>query len=192
MRQTSAQIAKPKKRRKDSKLPHDRFSEKPQRGRPPKIPGSWVRGRADNHRTILAEIWKHIWPGLSKANTRQDVVSTLNGAKVSTAYALDFITLAESIFEVIKDPTFPKRKQEAQINFLADSIAGYGTFTPRSSKDIYERERARIKRVHRILAYEYYVRCSCGYEGPSHNHACPKCEAEIKFPPIDSPFDTEF
>jgi hypothetical protein len=192
MRQTSAKIAKPKKRREEDEFPLDRFSEKPRRGRPPKIPASWVRGRADNHRVVLAQIWQHIWPGLSKAVTRQDVVNTLNGAKVSTAYALDFITLADSIFKVIKDPKFPKRKQEARINFLADSIAGYGTFTPRSSRDICERERARINRVHRILAYEYYVRCSCGYEGPSRNHACPKCEAEIQFPPIDSPFDTEF
>jgi hypothetical protein len=117
------------------------------------------------------------------------VLNTLNEAKVSTAYALELITLADLILLVIKDPKFPKRKQEAQINFLADSIAGYGTFTPRSSRDICERERMRIKKTHRILAYEYYVRCSCGYEGPSRNHACPKCETTIQFPPIDSPFD---
>jgi hypothetical protein len=188
MARTPAKVGKQKKRRKDREFPLDRFSEKPRRGRPPKIPASWVRGRADNHRTILAQIWKHIWPGLSKAVTRQDVLNTLNGAQVSTAYALDFITLADSILQVIKDPKFPKRKQEAQINFLADSIAGYGTFTPRSSRDICERERARTERVHRILAYEYYVRCSCGYTGPSRNHACPKCGAEIQFPLIDSPF----
>lgn len=187
MRQTSAKIAKPKKRRKEDNFPLDRFSEKRRRGRPPKIPASWVRGRADNHRMILAQIWKHIWPGLSKAVTRQDVVNTLSGAQVSTAYALDFITLADVILQVIKDTKFPKRKQEAQINFLADSIAGYGTFTARSSRDICERERGRIERVHHILAYEYFIRCSCGYGGPSHNHACPKCEAEIKFP-ISSPF----
>jgi hypothetical protein len=184
-----AKMAPAKKRRKKSTFSLDRFSEKRRKGRPPKIPASWVRGRADNHRAILAQIWKHIWPGLSKAATRQDVLNVLNEAEVSTAYALEFITLADSILQVIKDPKFPKRKQEAQINFLADSIAGYGTFTPRSSRDICERERMRINQMHRILAYEYYVRCSCGYKGPSHNHACPKCEAQIQFPPTDLPFD---
>jgi len=73
----------------------------------------------------------------------------------------------------------PKRKREAQINFLADSIAACDRVTPRSSRDICERERAQIKRVHRIIRYEFYIECSCGYKGRSRNHACPQCEAAI-------------
>jgi hypothetical protein len=181
MERTSAEVAKQKQPRKTAKIPLDRVSGKQRRGRKPKIPASWVRGRADNYRGVLAQIWNRIWPALSKAETREDVVNSFSGAGVATAYALEFVTLADSILQVVKDRKFPKHKQEAQINFLADSIAGYGLFTPRSSRDICERERARIKQVHRILSYEYYIECTCGYQGHSKNHACPMCEAEIHF-----------
>ncbi len=190
MGRTYAKVHKQKEPRKTAQNPLDRFSEKRRRGRPPKIPASWVRGRADNFRWIFGQIWNHIWPGLSKAETRQEVVNSFSGTDVG-AYSLDFVPLADLILEVVKDPKFPRRKQTAQIGFLADSIAGYGTFTPRSSRDICDRERARIKKVHRILSYEYYIECSCGYTGPSKKHACPQCEAEIQFP-TDSPFDLQF
>jgi len=95
------------------------------------------------------------------------------------------------ILQVAHDPKFPKRKREAQINFMADSIAAHGVVTPRSSRDICDRERTRIKRVHRILHYEFYIECSCGYKGHSRKHGCPNCEAEIQFKP-DSPFDIDF
>jgi hypothetical protein len=188
---TSAKVSKRRKARKKGRFPLDKVLEKQRRGRPARIPASWVRGRADNYREMFGQIWSHIWPGLSKAETRQDVLSTLNGTGVSTAYALEFITMADSILQVIKDRKFPKHKQDAQIKFLADSLGGHGTFTPRSSRDICERERARIKTVHRILAYEYYVLCSCGYKGLSKNHACPKCEAQIPLP-TNLPLDLDF
>ena len=107
-------------------------------------------------------------------------MNSFSGAEVG-AYSLEFVTLADLILKVVKDPKYPKHKQEAQINFLADSIAGYGMFTPRSSRDICERERARIKQVHHILCYEFYIECSCGYQGHSKHHACPMCEAKIRF-----------
>jgi len=187
MERTSAEVVKQKQARKTAKILLDNVSEKRRRGRTPKIPASWVRGRPDNYRWILAQIWDHVWPGLSKAGTRQDVVNSFSGTEVG-GYSLEFVTLADLILRVVKDPKFPKHKQEAQINFLADSIAGYGMFTPRSSRDICERERARIKQVHCILYYEFYIECSCGYQGHSKNHACPMCEAEIRFK-TDSPFD---
>lgn len=181
MARTSVKVGKQKRVGKKSHLPLDKVLQKRRKGRPARIPASWVRGRADNHRESLTPIWSHVWPALAKAGSRQDVVNTLSGADVSPAYALEFVRLADAILQVVKDPRFPKRKQAAQINFLADSIAGWDTFTPRSSRDICERERARIEKVHRIMSYEYYVRCSCGYKGPSKKHACPKCEAEIEF-----------
>ena len=107
------------------------------------------------------------------------------------SYALDLIRVADVILRTLQDRKFPKRKRESQIDFMADSIAAHGMLTPRSSRDVCERERARIKRVHRILRYEYYVECSCGYKGFSKSHACPKCEAEIQFK-TESPFDIAF
>jgi hypothetical protein len=188
MGKTFAKVDNAGRTHKKGEFPLDRVSGKRARGRPAKIPPSWVRGRADNYRSILAQVWNHISPGLSKAETRQDVVNSFSGSEVG-AYSLEFVTLADLILKVVRDPKFPKRKREAQINFLADSIAGYGMFTPRSSRDICERERARIERVHRILSYEFYIECSCGYLGHSRNHACPMCEAEIHFREHDSPLD---
>jgi hypothetical protein len=165
----------------------DTFSEKPRRGRPVKIEASWVRGRADNYRYIFGLIWKHVWPRLATAKTRQEVIEAFSGTEVG-GYAKDLVISADLILQVVQDPKFPKRRREAQINFLADSIGAHGTVTPRSSRDICARERARIKKVHRILRYEYYIECSCGYCGHSRNHACPKCEAPIPIRP-DSVFD---
>jgi hypothetical protein len=145
-------------------------------------------------RTTIARsfdlFWQHVWPDLSKARTQQDVIQSFSRPEVG-AYALDLIRLADLILLVVTDQQFPKHKREAQINFLADSIAAYGVVTPRSSRDICERERARINRVHRILSYEFYIECSCGYKGHSRNHACPTCEAEIHLK-TDSLFDGDF
>jgi hypothetical protein len=177
---TSAKVGKEKQSRKTGEIPLDTFSGKRRRGRPRKIPASWVRGRADNYRWILGQIWGHIWPGLSKAETQQDVIQCFARPEVG-GYGLDLIRLADLILKVRRDPKFPQRKRQAQINFLADSIGAYGVVTPRSSRDICERERARVKQVHCILCYEFYIECSCGYKGHSRNHACPQCEAEIHF-----------
>jgi hypothetical protein len=76
------------------------------------------------------------------------------------------------------DHHFPKRAR-AQINFLADSIAALGKVTPRRSRDICMLERMKAKRAHHIVRYEYYVECSCGYEGPAKDRACRKCGATI-------------
>lgn len=187
----SAKHAGDKKSKQTAKLPLDTFSEKPRPGRPSRIPASWVRGRADNYRDTFALIWQRIWPGLAKAETTQDVINAFGAANVATSLQLEVISMADLILRVVRDPDFPKRKRQAQINFLADSIAGFGTFTPRSSRDICERERGRIKHAHHILSYEYYIVCSCGYKGPSRKHACPKCEAQIQFP-LDSASEFQF
>lgn len=181
MPKTSASLHGRSKAQEKINFPLDKDSEKQRRGPKPRIPASWVRGKADNYCWILDQLWYRIWPGLSTAQTRQDVVNSFSGSNISPAYSLEFVTLADLILKVVRDPKFPRRRREAQISFLADSIAGYGMFTPRSSRDICERERARIKQVHRILRYEYYIECSCSYKGPSRNHACPMCEAEIQF-----------
>jgi len=178
MPRPSAKSDKQKRARKRSKIPIDMVSEKQHRGRPRKIQPSWVHGKADSYRWIFDLIWKHVWPGLSTAKTREDVTQSFSGTEVG-AYARDFVIEADLILQVVRDPKFPKRKREAQIKFLSDSIAAHGVVTPRSSRDICERERARIKRIHRILCYEFYIECSCGYKGHSRDHACPKCEAII-------------
>ena len=180
MPKTSAQIGNKGNGLKKSKNALDTFSEKKPRGRKRRVRASEVRGRADSYRYIFNRIWDRIWPGLRNAEKYDDVIQCLRKADIGS-YALDLEIIANLILAVIRDPKFPKRKREAQINFLADSIAGLGSVTPRSSRDICERERARIKRKHHILEYEFWIKCSCGYKGRSQKHACPKCEAEIPF-----------
>ena len=160
-------------------IPLDRFSEKPGRGRPPRVRPTEIRGRADSFRFIFGKVWDRLSPRLLRATTDQEVIdSFLEGA---APYAQDFVpALAPLIFRVLRDPKFPKRR-EAQINFFADSLAALGYVAPRSSRDICQKERIKEERAHHILRYEFYVECSCGFKGRSCDHACPKCGAGIDF-----------
>jgi hypothetical protein len=191
MKKTSAKIDKRRGTKKQKKIPLDRFSENERkRGRPPKIVAAWVRGRADNYRGILDTVWERVAPRLLKAETRDDVVRSLQDANVG-GYAIEFVVAADLILQVLHERKFPKRNRAAQINFLADSIAAQGVISPRSSRDICEKERARIKRIHHIIRYEYWIECSCAFKGRSLNHACPKCEAEITLE-TGSPLDNSY
>jgi hypothetical protein len=84
------------------------------------------------------------------------------------------------ILSVLREKTFPKT-MPAQLDYVADSIAGLGLVRPRSSRDICGRERAkqRLKSPHRIIRKEFYIECTCGYKGPALDNACRKCKAEV-------------
>ena len=156
----------------------DAAPKKRGRGRPPKVRASEIRGRADNYRGILQNVWGQLWPALSEAQTEDEVIAALQNAR---PYDREFEPWAALILAVLKERSFPKT-QRARINFLADSLAGTGIVSPRRSRDICAAERAKEKRTHRIIRFEFYVECSCGYKGRSENHACRKCGATISFP----------
>ena len=165
--------------KKEARIPLDTDFEKRSRGRPAGVLPSQIRGRGDNYRFILDQVWDRLWPLLSKAQTEEDVLKAFQeGAR---PYTQDFApTLSNLIVKVLRERRFPKRRQ-AQINFLADSLAGVGRITPRYSRDVCEKERAKDKRATYIIRYEVYVECSCGYKGLSRDHACPECKAKIDF-----------
>ncbi len=174
-------MAKRKQAVKRAKNLLDSFSAKPGRGRPVKAVASAVAGRAQNYRGILPLIWKELEAPLMEAQTEDAVVKAF---QIAQPGGNEFPPLAPLILKVVKDPRFPKR-QQARINFLADSVAGVGLVTPRSSRDICakdRKERTIRAQAHRILRYEFYIECSCDYEAHSTNHACPECGAEILFP----------
>lgn len=157
----------------------DAFSEKRRRGRPEKIPRSWIIGRAPNYRTSLEYVWPKLSGPLLAANTDEQVIEAFE--QYAQPYANNFVpSFASDILALIHDPHFPKRAK-AQIGFLADSLAGRPEITARRSRDICAEERAiqRAKSPHRILRKEFYIECSCGYKGPARNDACRKCGAEI-------------
>jgi len=179
MARISAKIRKRRAREKRAKNSLDKVFKKRGRGRPARVNPSEVRGRADNYRFILNQVWERLWPLLSKTQAEADVVEAFQQG--ATPYAREFVpSLSNLVLEVLHDRKFPKRRQ-AQINFLADSLAGLGRIAPRRSRDICADERTKAKRAHHIISYEFYVECSCGYRGKSRNHACPKCRARIDF-----------
>jgi len=158
------------------KLPLDTTSEKLPRGRPTAAPPSEIRGRADSYRWILEQVWGSLWPQLSKAQSQADVIEALQ--KHANPYDRYFIPIAELMLRILREEKFPKRTA-ARINFMADSLAGLGQVSPRRSRDICAGQRTIEKGAHKIIHYEFYVECSCGYKGPSRNHACAKCGARI-------------
>jgi len=157
--------------------PLDTYSEKRRRGRPG-VSTSAIAGRASNYRRMFATIWEAAGEALLQATTDEEVVAAFEKAGIS--YAEEFRRLTPLVLRVLRDKRFPVRR-EAQIGFLADSLAGLGRVSPRRSRDICLEERAKERKrsKHRILRREYYIECSCGYEGPARNDACPKCGAEM-------------
>lgn len=162
-----------------SQKPIDTFSRKHERGRPRKAIPSETRGRADNYRGILSQVWDRLWPLLSEAQTQQDVITAFDAG--AGPYTREFMpTLAGLVLEIMGERRFPERRQ-AQINFLADSLAGRGWVCPRRSRDICQKERAKDlpESPHKIIRKEFYVECACGYKGPARDNACRKCGAQI-------------
>lgn len=157
----------------------DAFSENRGRGRPNHVLHSEVIGRAENYRGIFGQIWSELRGPVIAANRAGEITEAFE--KHAPAYAREFVPrLAQDILNVIRDPKFPKRANP-QINFLAESLAGRPNIEPRTSRDICSKQRAkeRAKSPHNIIRKEFYVECSCGYEGPALNNACRKCGAEI-------------
>ncbi|HXM95205.1 MAG TPA: hypothetical protein VOA64_13295 [Candidatus Dormibacteraeota bacterium] len=100
-------------------------------------------------------------------------------------YAQEFVPhLAADIFKLIKEPKFPQRAQ-AQIKYIAESVAGRPAVSLRRSRDICGKIRAeeRAKSTYKIIRKEFYVVCECGYEGPAQYDACRKCGAQISHLP---------
>lgn len=153
----------------------DTFSGKRGRGRPG-VRASEIAGRAGGYRLIFSEIWDTVGEALLKAQKEEEVIQALDK---DGRYTREFVPITSLILKVLRDPAFPRREREARINFLADSLAGLGRVSPRRSRDICEEVRAKEKRAHHIISYEFWVACSCGYKGRSENHACRKCGARI-------------
>lgn len=159
----------------------DSVGEKRGRGRPPNIPATWIVGRASNYRMILDGVWDRLWPLLSNVQNEADVIVAFQ--RGANPYDREFVPLAKFVLPVLREARFPKRRA-ARIGFLADSLAGAGSVTPRRSRDVCAEWRAREKeaqKAHHIIRYEFFVECSCGYKGRSQNHACAKCGASINF-----------
>lgn len=154
-------------------------AQKRGRGRPRWVNPSETAGQGNNYRGIFNFIWDALYPLLLAAQTDQDVIRAFENA--APGGGREFMpALASLVLQVIHARNFPKRRQ-AQVNFMADSLAAYGQVSARRSRDICQRERLKEKKAHHIIRYEFKIECSCGYKGFSRDHACPRCKAEVQF-----------
>jgi hypothetical protein len=166
---------------KKAKIKLDAFSavkRNPTLGRPREMPHEWIIGRAPNYEFQLREVWDKLEQSLLAAENSDCVTKAF---KEFAQYCADeFVPrLSDDILSLLRDPDFPKRAGP-RIKFLARSLAGRPALSFRTSRDICEKaqKQEKLKSPHRILRREFYIECSCGYQGPALNNACRKCGAE--------------
>jgi hypothetical protein len=172
---------------KQPKKELDTYFQKRPVGRPHRMPGSEVWGRSQNLRLQFEQIWSIVGDRLLRAETDLDVLTALELAGQYWRDQLGPGTIPSLILSILRDSKFPKLRVKQQINFLADSLGAWGTLSPRRSRDICEQERRKGKQEHHIVRREFYVECSCGYQGAALNNACRWCGAKIP-DTFDSPY----
>lgn len=155
------------------------------RGRPASVDAAIVRNSADKYRIWLERSWNELGASLLTVETEQEIIDALQRALPGYD---ELPPLAPLILKVLREPNFPRKRKKAQIGFLADSIGGRGKVTPRRSRDICAEERIADAQRHRIIRYEYWIECSCGYKGRSENHLCRRCGAVLYVPDIVSEY----
>jgi len=116
------------------------------------------------------------------AESKSDLIAALQGADEYTRSLL-VDRWGAAILLWVKEKKHPQHN-EAILRHLADSIAGEGIVSPRRSRDICGKLRRERKKRGQIKRAEFYVECTCGYQGPAIRNACPKCGAPV---PIDAP-----
>jgi hypothetical protein len=171
----------------------DMYSEnKKRRGRPQRVRPSEVYGRALNYRSTFGLVWDKLAEPLLKSTSEADVVQVFE--HYAAAYAHEFVpALAGLILKTVRHARFPKRR-EPQIKHLADSLAAYGRVTPKRSREIVAKELAKekAKLKHRVVRREFYIVCSCGYEGPTYKRECPRRHPGQSKPEISDIFPVRF
>ncbi len=161
----------------DNKLSHQP-TKKRGRGRPREIDPWIVVGTANTYRIQFAQFWPKLGARLLAAQSPEEVAIAVREEAAGISASLD--PHSELILRIRSDPKFPRARSTSQINFLADSLAGQGLVTPRRAREICAEERA--KKKYFIVRREYYIECSCGYQGPAMDGACRDCgTGELSF-----------
>jgi hypothetical protein len=145
--------------------------EKRGRGRPPHIDRSILLGQSDHYRTVLFQFWPKLGPRLLSAQSPEEIVRAVREDAAGIMGSL--IPFSELILKIMRDPKFPRARTTSQIHFLADSLGGQGFVTPRRSREICAEARKKVRHV--IMRREYYIECTCGYNGPALDGACRSC-----------------
>jgi hypothetical protein len=147
-------------------------AEKRSPGRPWKVDPHVVVTTAGVYRAQLAHAWPLLGKQLLAAKSASELWEVVKSGRGIISPMDDFI-FAERIFEILNDPHFPQLRTRSQIHFLADSLGGCGVLTPRRAREICAKERSKKKYI--IVRRDFYIECTCGYEGPALNGACQEC-----------------
>jgi hypothetical protein len=145
--------------------------ERKLRGRPPLVNPQVVIGSADMYGGWLRQYWPKLGRHLLDANSAEEINQAIQQEAPSVSASL--APFSALMLAIIHDRRFPRVRSEAQIQFLADSLGAQGLVTPRRSREICAKERTKVKHV--IVRKEYYIECSCGYNGPALDGACRDC-----------------
>jgi hypothetical protein len=175
VRKTSAEI---KGGKRPPKLQLTQIGKK--RGRKSQVRVSEICNRAYDFKLILEGDRKRInWVQLLAAVSEEDLQVAL---KETQGRARERLLYKPEIFlTALKDKKFPKLDRDAQEQFIADSLASEGLVSVRRSRDIVQRDRSLRKQRGKIVRREFYIACTCGYEGPGFHDACPTCGAQVSY-----------
>jgi len=123
------------------------------------------------------------WVKLETAKTEEEAASAFE--RVPSAYRERLNLWLAAIPEWALEGKFPKANLERKMRHLADSIAAEGFLTPRRCRDVCYEERKRQAQLGMILRREFYIECSCGYQGPAKGGGCRQCGTNRLSPEIE-------
>lgn len=128
------------------------------------------------------------WGKLEIAKTEEQAASAFERVPSPDRERLNLWLAA--IPEWAQEGKFPKSNLDRKMRHLADSVAAEGFLTPRRSRDVCLEERKRQAQLGMILRREFYIECSCGYQGPAKGGGCRQCGTNRLSPEIelDYPF----
>ena len=163
-------MVKSKKAPKTANKPLDATFGKRPRGRPG-VRKSEIQGRAFDYGLSLKQHWDVLAEPLLKAESEEEYKQLFDNK--ASYLKTKFVAVAFSLVEKVrKDPKFPKKSKTQQV-FFAESFAGRGVISPRRCRDICAE--LRKNKPHEIIRRDYYIECTCGYEGPAKDGGCRKC-----------------
>jgi hypothetical protein len=141
--------------------------------------------RAANDLLKILELCKDQidWGKLEIAKTEEEAASAFE--RVPPPYRERLNLWLPAIPEWAFEGKFPKTNLERKMRHLADSAAAEGFLTPRRCRDVCLEERKRQAQLGMILRREFYIECSCGYQGPAKGGGCLQCGTKRLSPEIE-------
>lgn len=113
------------------------------RGRPRRADPEEVLGTAEHFRTVLGHcgVWAQVADALWRAKTEADVLGAFSAVPGHYAEHFTIGTMPKLLLTTLRDRDFPKVRVDAQIAFVADSLAATGDVSPRRSRQVCREER---------------------------------------------------